>query len=171
MSDSKEIYRLIFFSVRVGSPWNTSYQLIYFLSYFVLVMWRPSRIKIAERWRQHADSWLKNDSEDWIQVSVIRGWLKSFDNLRNNFRLLLQWSWKWRPTLVVIRLIFSDLVGFASVPSSTASESIVFGLADLTQLLRFLKPQRNDLNHLVIVLWSTVPSSFVQPIFRSLPWR
>ena len=38
-------------------------------------------------------------------------------------------------------------------------------LPDFTWLLRFLGPEWNFLNHLLIVLWLTVPSSFAQQMF------
>ena len=46
---------------------------------------------------------------------------------------------------------------FISMVLSTASESKILGLPDLAWLSRCLQFEQNFWNHLVIVLWSTVP--------------
>ena len=59
--------------------------------------------------------------------------------------------------------IFQVLITkFASMAWSTALESTVLGLPDLTWSLRFLQPEESFLNHLVTVQWSTMSSSFTQ---------
>ena len=49
-----------------------------------------------------------------------------------------------------------------SMARSTITESTVLGLPDFTWLLRFLQLERNFLNYLFTVFWSTVPSFFAQ---------
>ena len=48
---------------------------------------------------------------------------------------------------------------------SLALEFIVLGLPDLAWSLKFLQYEWNVLNHLVIVLWLTVPLFFTQQMF------
>ena len=57
------------------------------------------------------------------------------------------------------------LVTFASMAWSTDSESTVLGILDLTESLRFLQPERNFFNHLIIILWPTGLSPTTQQMF------
>ena len=50
-----------------------------------------------------------------------------------------------------------DLYSGTLIP---ASESMILGLFDLSWSSRFFQPERNILNHLVTVLWSTAPFLF-----------
>ena len=73
------------------------------------------------------------------------------------------------PSSLDTRQIF--FVEFASIAWSTALKSTVFGRLDLPWSSSFLQLERNFLNHLVIVLWSTVLSTFVLQIFFSCFYR
>ena len=63
------------------------------------------------------------------------------------------------------------LARFASMAWSTPSEPIVLSLPDLAWLSKFLQSKQNFSNHLVNVLWSTVPSPFAQQMFWLFPWH
>ena len=62
------------------------------------------------------------------------------------------WTVRSRPSLILAR--------FASWVSKTATESIVLSLPDLVWSSRFVQSERNILNRLVTLLWSTEPSHF-----------
>ena len=79
-------------------------------------------------------------------------------------------SWNWYAILDWDILSLSDtfheiIARFASMAWNTASESWPLGLNDLVWLLWFLRPERKFFSHLVTVLWSTAPLSFIQQMF------
>ena len=59
-------------------------------------------------------------------------------------------------------LIFSE---FVTTVWSMLLESMVLGLLDLAWELKFLKSEKNVLNHLVTVMQTTGPSPFAQHVF------
>ena len=100
------------------------------------------------------------------------GWVKGFCNILevrqekiHLLRVFLPRSGSWRTILDCVKPSSPDalrglLNRFTTLALSTISEFTLFSLADPDWSLIFLQPERNFLNHLVSVRWSSAPSTF-----------
>ena len=62
--------------------------------------------------------------------------------------------------LILSKISLPDTHRLAYMTWSMGLKSRVLDLPHIAWLLKFLQPEGNFLNHLIIVLWSTVPSPF-----------
>ena len=107
--------------------------------------------------KNYQDLWKLNDvlgQVKFCNILVIWGTIWQL-------QILLPRSLRWQTTLDWD----AKLARFASMAWSKALKSMILGLLDLAWLLSFLQPEWNLLNHLVTVLWPTMPSPFQQQFF------